>query len=87
MGSDRSDPYPDMARIIPRTAGILADVPIMKVGNAEAVGVQFAVRVEKLSQDAMKQEGEAAVALIEDAGAAARPVGPNGEGTLVNKFA
>jgi hypothetical protein len=65
----------------------MADVSIMKVGSPEATGVQYAVRVEKLSQDAMKVEGEAAVALIEDAGAAARPVGPNGEGSLVNKYA
>jgi hypothetical protein len=58
----------------------------MKIGTSDAVGMEYAVRVEKLAQNAMKQEGEAAVALIEEA-APARPIGPNGEGTLVNTTA
>ena len=58
----------------------------MKIGTSDAVGMEYAVRVEKLAQTAMKQEGEAAVALIEEA-APARPVGPNGEGSLVNTTA
>lgn len=45
----------------------------------------YAVRVEKVAQDQAKRTGEQAVALIE--GAAAPPVGPNGEGTHVNTYA
>jgi hypothetical protein len=45
----------------------------------------YAVRVEKVAQDQAKRTGEQAVALIE--GAAAPPVGPNGEGAHVNTYA
>jgi hypothetical protein len=45
---------------------------------------ELAVRVQKLAQDQAKQEGEQAVALIEQA---TRPVGPNGEGSHVNTVA
>lgn len=58
-------------------------MPIMKIGSSEATGVEYAVRCEKLAQNVMKQEGEAAVKLIEQA----RPVGPNGEGSLINTTA
>ena len=51
------------------------------------VPAQYAVRVEKAAQGAIKQEGKAAVALIEGAGAVARPVGPNGEGSVINTTA
>ncbi len=52
------------------------------------VPLQYAMRVEKLAQNAAKAEGQAAVALIEDAGQSAkRPVGPNGEGSLINTTA
>jgi hypothetical protein len=64
----------------------VADTPDMKVQGD--VPIEYAVRVEKLSQNAAKAQGEAAVALIEDAGAVAkRPVGPNGEGSLINTTA
>lgn len=59
----------------------------MKIGSSDAMGTEYAVRCEKLSQNAMKQQGEAAVALIEDAAPAQRPIGPNGEGTLINTTA
>jgi len=45
---------------------------------------QYAVRVQKIAQDQMKQEGEGAVALIESA---TPPVGPHGQGTHVNTYA
>lgn len=52
------------------------------------VPAEYAIRVEKLAQNAMKAEGKAAVALIEDAGEVAkRPVGPNGEGSIINTTA
>ncbi len=52
------------------------------------VPTQYAVRVEKLAQNAVKAEGKAAVAMIEDAGEVAKhPVGPNGEGSLINTTA
>jgi hypothetical protein len=44
----------------------------------------FAVRVQKLAQDQAKQEGEQAVALIEQA---TPQVGPHGEGSHVNTVA
>jgi hypothetical protein len=44
----------------------------------------YAVRVQKIAQDQAKQDGKQAVALIEEA---ARPVGPNGEGSHVNTVA
>jgi hypothetical protein len=45
---------------------------------------QFAVRVQKLAQDQEKQEGEQAVALIEQSGS---QVGPHGEGRHINTYA
>jgi hypothetical protein len=45
---------------------------------------QYDARVAKLAQNVAKQEGEAAVALIETAGSSVPPVGPNGEGSLIN---
>jgi hypothetical protein len=45
---------------------------------------QFAVRVQKLAQDQEKQDGEQAVALIEQSGP---HVGPNGEGSHINTYA
>ena len=52
---------------------------------ASQVGQAYAVRMEKLSQNAMKAEGEAAVALIETA--KPPPPGPNGEGSRINTYA
>ena len=46
---------------------------------------QYAVAVQKLSQDQQKREGAHVVELIE--GAAPPPVGPDGEGTHVNTYA
>jgi len=57
----------------------------MKVGSD--MPNAYAVRVAKLAQDVAKQEGEAAVSLIEDAGNHAPPVGPNGEGSVINTTA
>jgi hypothetical protein len=45
---------------------------------------QFAVRVQKIAQDQVKQEGAQVVDLIEGS---APPVGPHGEGTHVNTYA
>lgn len=57
----------------------------MKVSGTGLDGTnQFAVRVQKLAQDQVKQEGEQAVDLIEQA---APQIGPNGEGTHVNTYA
>lgn len=56
----------------------------MEIGGSEALGLNYSIRVEKLAQVAAKQEGEAAVALIE--GATAPPLGPNGEGTHINTY-
>lgn len=44
------------------------------------------MRVAKLAQHTMKQQGEAALALIKDV-PAQRPVGPNGEGSIINTTA
>ncbi len=62
-----------------------ADSQIMKIGGSEALGQDYSVRVEKLAQNAAKQEGEAAVSLIE--GSTPPPAGPNGEGTHINTYA
>jgi hypothetical protein len=45
------------------------------------------MRVAKLVQNTMKQQGEAALALIQEATPEQRPVGPNGEGSLINTTA
>ncbi len=57
----------------------------MDVTAASRVGQVYAVRVEKLAQNATKAQGEGAVALIE--GAKPPPPGPNGEGSRINTFA
>lgn len=48
---------------------------------------EYSVRVQKLAQDTAKREGEAAVELIEQAGEAAPPLGPEGQGRLINTTA
>lgn len=58
----------------------------MDVTAARQVGQAYAVRMEKLSQNAMKAAGEGAVALIEGA-KPPPPVGPNGEGSRINTYA
>ncbi len=64
----------------------MVDTPDMKVSGD--VPTQYAVRVEKLAQNAAKAEGQAALALIEDAGEVARrSAGPNGQGSLINTTA
>lgn len=55
--------------------------------SALSTGTEYTVRVQKLVQDQAKVEGEAAVELIDQAGEAARPVGPEGQGTHVNTYA
>jgi hypothetical protein len=57
----------------------------MDISGSDPVGIQYAVGVEKLRQGSAKAEGEAAVKLIEQAGAP--PVGANGEGSTVNTYA
>lgn len=57
----------------------------MDVTSAGRVDSVYAVKVEKMAQDAAKVEGEGAVALIE--GAKPPPVGPDGQGTHVNTYA
>lgn len=57
----------------------------MDVTSAGRVDSVYAVKVEKMAQDAAKVEGEGAVALIE--GAKPPPVGPEGQGTHVNTYA
>ena len=56
---------------------------------ASQVGQVYAVRMEKLAQNAMKAEGEGAVALIEGARppGGPPPPGPNGEGSRINTYA
>jgi hypothetical protein len=48
---------------------------------------EYTVRVQKLVQDTAKREGEAAVELIEQATPQAPPLGPDGQGSLVNTTA
>ena len=43
-----------------------------------------AVRVQKIAQDQQKQEGQQAVQLIEQA---TPPIGPQGQGSHVNRYA
>jgi hypothetical protein len=57
----------------------------MDVTGASRVGQVYAVRVEKLAQNAAKAQGEGEVALIE--GAKPPPAGPNGEGSRINTYA
>ena len=45
---------------------------------------EYEVRVEKVAQDTAKQQGAQAVELIEQA---TPPVGPDGQGTHVNRYA
>jgi hypothetical protein len=44
----------------------------------------YAIAVQKLAQDQVKQEGQSAVTLIQNA---APPVGPHGEGSRINTYA
>lgn len=57
----------------------------MDISPTDPTGAQYAVRVEKLAQNAAKATGEAAVELIENA--QVPPPGPNGEGTHINTYA
>ena len=60
----------------------------MDISSTDPVSAQCAVGVEKLSQNAAKATGQAAVQLIQDAGAQAPPPpGPNGEGSHINTYA
>lgn len=58
---------------------------IAAVAPTSSSDSEYGVRVQKLAQDEQKVEGEAAVELIETAKPA--PVGVNGEGSLVNRYA
>ena len=59
----------------------------MDVSSPTAVQQVYAVRVEKLAQNATKAQGQAAVALIEGATQTPPPVGQNGEGSRINTYA
>ena len=58
----------------------------MDISSTDPVGVQYAVSVEKLAQNATKASGEAALQLIQGA-QVPPPPGVNGEGTHVNTYA
>lgn len=58
----------------------------MDISPTDPIGAEYAVRVEKLAQNAAKASGEAAVQLIENAAQAPQP-GPHGEGTHINTYA
>ena len=47
---------------------------------------EYAVRIQKSTQDQARVEGQAAVKLIEESGASVPPVGPQGQGTHVNRY-
>jgi hypothetical protein len=53
---------------------------------SSVTGQDFAVGVMKIAHNAAKAEGEGTVALIEEAGQVAAPVGVNGEGTHINTY-
>lgn len=56
--------------------------------SGAAAGMQYAVSVEKLRQNAGAEQGRAAVALIEGAEKSAPPpVGVHGEGMHINTYA
>lgn len=59
----------------------------MKIGSSPgpSLDVQYATRVQKLAMATAKDQGEAAVQLIEEA--SAPPVGPQGQGSHVNTTA
>ena len=58
----------------------------MDVSSPTAVQQVYAVRVEKLAQNATKAQGQAAVALIESAVKTPPPPGQNGEGSRINTY-
>ena len=57
----------------------------MDISPTDPAGTEYAVRVQKLAQNAAKIDGEGAVELIE--GAQVPPTGLNGEGTHINTYA
>jgi hypothetical protein len=57
----------------------------MEISSSDPVGAQYAMRVEKLAQNATKADGEAAVQLIEGA-QVPPPAGIHGEGTHINTY-
>jgi hypothetical protein len=60
----------------------------MKVGppmSNEEFSVVYGVRAVRLAQNAMRQQGEAAVRLIESTNLP--PVGPDGQGSRINTYA
>jgi len=57
----------------------------MDISGSAAIAQTYAVRVDKIAQDAMKTEGQGALQLIQDA--TPPPQGTNGEGTHVNTYA
>jgi hypothetical protein len=59
----------------------------MDISSTDPMTAQYAVSVAKLAQNATKASGEAAVQLIQSAGAQVPPPGPNGEGTHINTYA
>ncbi len=57
----------------------------MDVKGASQVGQVYAVRMEKIAQNATKAQGEGAVELIQ--AAKPPPPGANGEGSRINTYA
>jgi hypothetical protein len=51
------------------------------------LGNEITVRVAKLSQDAQKAEGEAALQLIQSAQPSPPAPSPDGKGALLNRYA
>lgn len=56
-------------------------------GSGSAVAQAYAMGVEKLAQRELRRQGEASVALIQQAAAPPRPVGPEGQGSHINVIA
>ncbi|HEY4180234.1 MAG TPA: hypothetical protein VGM90_25500 [Kofleriaceae bacterium] len=57
------------------------------LGSMSSVQQAYTVKAAKMSLDATKAQGQAAVALIQSAAQTPPPVGPNGEGARINTYA
>ncbi len=71
--------------IDPTSIARVADPRDMSISGTSLDGANVvAVRVQKIAQDQQKQEGQQAVQLIEQA---TPSVGPQGQGSHVNRYA
>lgn len=61
----------------------MADDSSMEPISTTCPSFEYEVRVEKIAQDTAKQQGQTAVELIDQA---VPPVGPDGQGTHVNRY-